>query len=138
VESSCHSIRNSIPLDSSRILTFSLPNLLKYFTRFYWIQVESTGIQLELVGDMKDLDSHCQYFSVPYLFQLGICLYKSFYSSMFQSSSFQSIPVHCYLVYFGLGYFSPVHSSPFQCILVYYYQVYFSLLCFSPVHSSPF
>ena len=55
VESSWHSIRNSIPLDSTGILTFSLPNLLKYSTGFHWIQVESTGIQLELVGDMKDL-----------------------------------------------------------------------------------
>jgi len=55
VESSWHSIRNSIPLDSSGILTFSLPNLLKYSSGFQWIQVESTGIQLELVGDMKDL-----------------------------------------------------------------------------------
>jgi len=55
VESSWHSIRNSIPLDSSGILTFSLPNLLKYSSGFKWIQVESTGIQLELVGDMKDL-----------------------------------------------------------------------------------
>ena len=58
VESSWHSIRNSIPLDSSRILTFSLPNLLKYSTGFYWIQVKSTGIQLELVEDMKDLKNH--------------------------------------------------------------------------------
>jgi len=55
VESSWHSIRNSIPLDSTGILTFSLPNLLKYSTGFHWIQVESAGIQLELVGDMKDL-----------------------------------------------------------------------------------
>jgi len=56
VESSWHSIRNSIPLDSTGILTFCLPNLLKYSTGFHWIQVESTGIQLELVGDMKDLE----------------------------------------------------------------------------------
>jgi len=50
VESSWHSIRNSIPLDSTGILTFSPPNLLKYSTGFHWIQVESTGIQLELSG----------------------------------------------------------------------------------------
>jgi len=36
VESSCHSIRNSIPLDSSGILTFSLPNLLKYSSGIQW------------------------------------------------------------------------------------------------------
>jgi len=49
VESSCHSIRNSIPLDSSGILTFSLSNLLKYSTGSKWNPLESR------VGDMKDL-----------------------------------------------------------------------------------
>jgi len=57
VGSSWHPIRNSIPLESSRILTFSLPNLLKYSSGFQWIPLESTGIQLELVGDMKDLQN---------------------------------------------------------------------------------
>jgi len=61
VESSWHSIRNSIPLDSSGILVFSLPNLLKYSTGFYWILLESTGIQLELMGDIEDLAVSLKY-----------------------------------------------------------------------------
>jgi len=45
VESSCHSIRNFILLDSTGILTFSLPNLLKYssgFQGFKWNPLESS------------------------------------------------------------------------------------------------
>ena len=43
MESSWHSIRNSILLESSGILTFSLPNLLKYSSGFYWNPAETGG-----------------------------------------------------------------------------------------------
>jgi len=50
VESSWHSIRNSISLDSTGILTFSLPNLLKYSTGFHWIPLDSGGIHWNPAG----------------------------------------------------------------------------------------